>query len=78
MRVIRIHAFGGAEQLRLEQVERPQPKAGEVLIKNAVAGINYADIMLRSGTDLRDQQLPVIPGFEAAGPGGGRPPRHRR
>jgi NADPH:quinone reductase len=78
MRAIRIHAFGGAEQLRLEQVERPQPKAGEVLIKNAAAGINYADIMLRSGTYLRDQQLPVIPGFEAARPGGGRPPRHRR
>jgi NADPH2:quinone reductase len=67
MRAIRIHEFGGVEQLRLEQVEQPQPKAGEILIKNAAAGVNYADIMLRSGTYLRDQQLPVIPGFEAAG-----------
>jgi NADPH:quinone reductase len=67
MKAIRIHEFGGAEQLRLEEIEQPQPKADEVLIKNAVAGINYADIMLRSGTYLGDQQLPTIPGFEAAG-----------
>ena len=64
MKAIRIHAFGGAEQLRLEEVEKPQPKADEVLIKNMAAGINYADIMLRNGEYLRDPQLPTIPGFE--------------
>jgi NADPH:quinone reductase-like Zn-dependent oxidoreductase len=31
MRAIRIHEFGGAEQLRLDEVEQPQPKADEVL-----------------------------------------------
>jgi NADPH2:quinone reductase len=67
MKAIRIHAFGGAEQLRLEEVETPQPQADEVLIKNMAAGVNYADIMLRSGTYLREQPLPTIPGFEAAG-----------
>jgi NADPH:quinone reductase len=67
MRAIRIHAFGGADQLRLEQVEQPQPKAREVLINNAAAGINYADVMLRSGTYPGDQHLPTIPGFEAGG-----------
>jgi NADPH:quinone reductase-like Zn-dependent oxidoreductase len=30
MKAISIHAFGGAEQLRLEEVEKPQPKADEV------------------------------------------------
>jgi NADPH:quinone reductase len=67
MNAIRIHEFGGAEKLRLEEIEKPQPKAEEVLIRNAAAGINYADIMLRNGQYLRQPRLPVIPGFEAAG-----------
>jgi NADPH2:quinone reductase len=67
MKAISIHEFGGPEQLRLEAIEKPQPKVDEVLIKNAAAGINYADIMVRSGTYLRNPQLPTIPGFEAAG-----------
>jgi NADPH2:quinone reductase len=67
MNAIRIHDFGGAEKLRLEDIEKPKPKADEVLIKNAAAGINYADIMLRKGEYLRQPHLPVIPGFEAAG-----------
>jgi NADPH2:quinone reductase len=67
VKAIRIHEFGGAEKLRLEEIEKPQPKPDEVLIKNAAAGINYADIMLRNGRYLRQPHLPVIPGFEAAG-----------
>jgi NADPH:quinone reductase len=67
MKAIRIHEFGGAEKLCLEEIEKPQPKPDEVLIKNAAAGINYADIMLRDGRYLRQPHLPVIPGFEAAG-----------
>jgi NADPH:quinone reductase len=67
MKAIRIHEFGGAEKLRLEEIEKPQPKPDEVLIKNAAAGINYADIMLRNGRYLRQPPLPVTPGFEAAG-----------
>jgi NADPH:quinone reductase len=67
MKAIRIHEFGGAEKLRLEEIKKREPKAGEVLIKNAVAGINYADIALRNGQYLRQPDLPLIPGFEAAG-----------
>jgi NADPH2:quinone reductase len=47
MKAIRIHEFGGAEKLRLEEIEKPQPRPDEVLIKNAAAGINYADISMR-------------------------------
>lgn len=32
MKAIRLHEFGGAEQLRLEEIEQPQPRADEVLI----------------------------------------------
>jgi NADPH:quinone reductase-like Zn-dependent oxidoreductase len=51
MKAIRIHEFGGAEKLRLEEIEKPQPKADEVLSKNAAAGINFADS--RCETDRR-------------------------
>lgn len=67
MKAIRMHEFGGADSLRLDEIEKPQAGAGEVLIKTAVAGINYADTMLRTGNYLFTPPLPFMPGFEVAG-----------
>jgi NADPH2:quinone reductase len=67
MKAIRIHELGGADVLRLEEVEKPALVAGSVLIKTEVAGINYADTMLRKGTYLTRPALPFTPGFEVAG-----------
>lgn len=67
MKAIRIHENGDAGVLRLDEVDKPQPGADEVLIKVATAGINYADTMLRSGTYLMKPPLPFTLGFEAAG-----------
>ncbi len=67
MKAIRIHEYGGADALRVDEIEKPQAGAGEVLIKVAVAGINYADVMLRAGTYLMKPPLPLTPGFEVAG-----------
>jgi NADPH2:quinone reductase len=67
MKAIRIHEFGGADVLRLEEVEKPALVAGSVLIKTEVAGVNYADTMLRKGTYLTRPSLPFTPGFEVAG-----------
>lgn len=67
MKAIRIHELGDASVLRLDEIEKPEPKAGEVLIKVAVAGINYADTMLRTGTYLMKPALPFVLGFEVAG-----------
>jgi NADPH2:quinone reductase len=67
MKAIRVHEFGAAEKLTLDEVEIPQPKADEVLIKVAAAGINYADTMQRAGTYLTRPELPFTPGYEAAG-----------
>jgi hypothetical protein len=33
MKAVRIHAFGGPEELRYEDAPRPVPKSGEVLIR---------------------------------------------
>ncbi len=67
MKAIRIHEFGGAENLRTDEIEKPTPKADEVLIKTAAAGINYADIMLRQNKYLFTPDLPFTLGFEVAG-----------
>jgi NADPH:quinone reductase len=67
MKAVRIHEYGGAENLRLDEIEMPTPGAGEVLIKTSVAGINYADTMLRNGKYLFRPPLPFVIGFEVAG-----------
>ncbi len=67
MKAVRIHEFGGADSLRVDEVETPRPRQGEVMIKTAVAGINYADIMLRTGKYLFTPPLPFTLGFEVAG-----------
>lgn len=67
MKAIRFHEFGGSDVLRVDEIERPQPNPGEVLIRVRVAGVNYADTMLRAGTYLMRPPLPATPGFEVAG-----------
>lgn len=67
MKAIRVNELGGAENLMLEDVEKPTPKADEVLIKTAAAGINYADTMMRAGNYLTKPDLPFTLGYEAAG-----------
>jgi NADPH:quinone reductase-like Zn-dependent oxidoreductase len=66
-RVVRFHEFGGPEVLRLEELETPSPRIGEVRIAVKALGLNRAESMFRSG---QYNELPVFPsriGYEAAG-----------
>jgi NADPH:quinone reductase len=67
MKAIRLHEFGGTENLVIDEVEKPVPQAGEILIRTRAAGINYADTMMREGNYLTKPELPVTLGYEAAG-----------
>jgi len=67
MKAIRIHEFGGADNLRADEIEKPAPAADEVLIKSAAAGINFADTMLRQNKYMFTPELPFTLGFEVAG-----------
>ena len=70
MKAVRVHDLGDADVLRYEEVPEPKPKAGEVLVKIAAAGVNYLDIYYRSGFHWgghHQRPLPYIPGAEAAG-----------
>ena len=65
MKAIRVHAPGGPEALRYEDVPQPAPGPGQVLVKIEAAGVNYIDVYQRTG--LYKVAMPVILGQEAAG-----------
>jgi len=67
MKAIRINETGGPEVMHLEEIETPTPKEGEVLIKVAAAGINFADLAQRQGAYLTRTRTPMTMGFEFAG-----------
>ena len=67
MRAIRIDEFGGPEVMRLVDAPEPEPGEGEVLVRVARAGINFADTHTRENSYLAEQQLPLTPGSEVAG-----------
>jgi NADPH:quinone reductase len=67
MKAITIEEFGGPENLKVQNVDKPEPGPGEILIRVAAAGINYADIARRKGAYLAKTTLPYVLGLEAAG-----------
>ena len=66
MKAIRATKFGGPEVLTLVDVPTPAPGEGEALVRVASAGVNFMDIMQRSGK-RPGTTPPFIPGGEAAG-----------
>lgn len=51
----------------IREVPKPEPGAGEVLIKVAAFGLNFADVMARNGMYKEAPPLPVILGYDVAG-----------
>ena len=66
MQAVRIHAYGGPEVLRLDDVAPPKAGPGEVLLRIRAAGVHSEDARRRSG-QARSPFLPAILGTEAAG-----------
>jgi NADPH2:quinone reductase len=66
MKAVVVHETGPASVLTLESAwPAPTPKAGEVIVKNDFAGLNFIDTYHRGGLYPRD--LPFIGGQEGAG-----------
>lgn len=63
--------FGGPEVLVIQTSDVPQPKAGEVLVKVAFAGVNPIDVKTRAGLGWAAAQnkdkLPWVPGYDISG-----------
>ena len=49
MRAIRIHAYGGPEVMRVEEVPMPIPQAGQVVVRVHAASVNFLDVQKRRG-----------------------------
>ncbi len=65
MKAIRMNETGGAEVMRLVDVEVRKPGPGQVRVRQTAIGLNYIDTYHRSG--LYPVQLPSGLGLEAAG-----------
>jgi NADPH:quinone reductase-like Zn-dependent oxidoreductase len=66
-KVVRFHAHGGPEQLRIEDLEVGEPGAAEVRIRVEAIGLNRAEAMFRAGAYLPALQLPSPIGYEGVG-----------
>jgi len=68
MRAVRVHDYGDSDQLIMEQIARPKPKKGEVLVKIYSAGVNPVDWKLRKyAMPSRPITFPFTLGFDLAG-----------
>jgi NADPH:quinone reductase-like Zn-dependent oxidoreductase len=66
-KVVRFHALGGPEVLKIQEEPIPQPGKGEVRLNVKAIGLNRAEVMFRSGKYLESAVLPSKLGYEAAG-----------
>ncbi len=67
MIAIEITAPGGPDVLKARQMPRPEPEAGQVLIRVGAAGVNRPDVLQRKGGYPPPPGAPLTPGLEVAG-----------
>lgn len=71
MKAIVVNSFGGADVLEFTDIDKPEVKSGELLIKVIGAGVNPVDSKTRKGmgfiAEAVKDKLPWIPGLDIAG-----------
>jgi NADPH:quinone reductase-like Zn-dependent oxidoreductase len=68
MKVALIRQYGSNDVVQIEEVDRPELKAGEILLKVNAAGVNPVDWKIRSGAGQRlGMTLPIHMGGELVG-----------
>jgi len=65
MRAAVVHDF--EEPLRIEELPKPEPGAGEILVKIEASGLCHTDIHAAHGDWPVKPKLPLIPGHEGVG-----------
>ncbi|WP_392970790.1 alcohol dehydrogenase catalytic domain-containing protein [Streptomyces sp. LN245] len=68
-KAVRYDEFGGIDVLRIDEVERPVPGDGQVLVRVKAAGINPGEAAIRTGAvaDLFPSTFPSGQGSDLAG-----------
>lgn len=67
MKAARIHRFGPPEVIIIDEIPRPTPGVGEVLVRTAAAGVGPWDALIREKKSVVDVPLPLILGSDLAG-----------
>jgi NADPH:quinone reductase-like Zn-dependent oxidoreductase len=69
MKAVRLHGYGGVDQLRYEDVPTPEPGPDEVLVQVAATSLNPIEWKIRSGAvkDFIPVKFPAILGSDVAG-----------
>ena len=67
MKAIRVAQYGDPSVMKLEELPKPAPGAGEALVRVHAVGVNYADIYMRNGAARMPTPLPYTLGIEGAG-----------
>ncbi len=67
MKAIQISRTGGSDVLELVDIPTPQPRPGEVLVEAESIGVNYFDLLIRTGKYRWMPALPFILGNEMSG-----------
>lgn len=69
MKAMRFHEFGNGEVLRYEDIDRPVPGTGQVLVRVAATSFNPVDDHIRAGAlaEMIPIELPYTPGLDLAG-----------
>ena len=68
-KAVRYDEFGGIDVLRVDEVERPVPGDGQVLVRVKAAGINPSEAVIRTGAvaELFPSTFPSGQGSDLAG-----------
>ncbi|MCA8924191.1 MAG: NADP-dependent oxidoreductase [Planctomycetes bacterium] len=69
MKAARIHAYGGPDELRVEEAPRPRPGPRDLLVEVHASSVNPIDCKLRGGAmrGLLRYPLPLVLGFDLSG-----------
>nr|WP_319570175.1 quinone oxidoreductase [uncultured Draconibacterium sp.] len=67
MKALTFSKFGSPDVLEYIEVPKPRIKDNEILLKNKVIGLNFADIYRRKGNYYLKGEPPYIAGYEGAG-----------
>ena len=67
MKAARIHRFGPPDVIRYEDVSRPKPDAGQVVVRVQAAGVGPWDAWVRAGKSALPQPLPLTLGADLSG-----------
>jgi NADPH:quinone reductase-like Zn-dependent oxidoreductase len=67
MKAVRVDEFGDRSVLKVTNIGRPEPGAGELLVRVHAASVNPVDWKMRQHGDRMGMKVPFTPGFDVSG-----------